>query len=132
MEHLDLPTQCGSNMTPLHLAYKENQTEMINFLIALGANEQNRDSFNRLPIDCKKRCTRPLFTVLIFFREIMRFSAVRRLATTPVVRSGLERGSFSNQGIKGYAVLDRQPLELDSFWILGRSGFCFGGLLDAF
>ena len=50
-----------------------------------------------------------------FILEMQGFTAVRRLATSPVVRMGVERGTFTNQGVKGIAILERQPLELKSY-----------------
>lgn len=51
----------------------------------------------------------------MFILEMQGFTAVRRLATSPVVRMGVERGTFTNQGVKGIAILERQPLELKSY-----------------
>merc|ERR1712189_5470 len=45
----------------------------------------------------------------------MRFSAVRRLAVTTSIRSGVERGTFTNQAVKGMASIERMPNELDAY-----------------
>merc|ERR1712212_40617 len=47
--------------------------------------------------------------------RVMRFSAVRRLAVSSQLRSGVERGTFTNQGVKGIAMLERHQNELDNY-----------------
>ena len=48
-EYINVVTGCISKSTPLHVANKERQSNMINFLIKIGADESLEDSFQRIP-----------------------------------------------------------------------------------